>query len=128
MLIVDPQLSYVAAVPRSQQVNSPRIDHLTTQAPREVWQRLSAGTGAKGERFCDWAAARPPAVDEFDGGEQARQRWMLSRRNISKLDETREITRPPGVVTHLYQHRAQREDGWLRSLSACTGPGHYCSA
>lgn len=67
MLIVDPQLSYVAAVPGSQQVNSSCIDR---------------------ERFCDWAAARPPVVDEFDGGEQARQRWMLSRRNISKLDET----------------------------------------
>ncbi|MFE2571762.1 hypothetical protein [Streptomyces mirabilis] len=60
MLIVDPQLAYVAAVPRSQQVNSPRIDRLTTQPPREVGQRLSAGTGAKGERFYDWAAARPP--------------------------------------------------------------------
>jgi hypothetical protein len=38
------------------------------------WQRLSVGSGAKGERFYDWAAARLPAVWEFDGDEPTRQR------------------------------------------------------
>ncbi|MHC3475748.1 IS701 family transposase, partial [Streptomyces sp. 7R007] len=48
---------------------------------------LSAGPGAKGERFYDWAAARLPAVWEFDGDEPTRQRWMLARRSISRPDE-----------------------------------------
>ncbi|MFB7441931.1 IS701 family transposase [Streptomyces mirabilis] len=78
----DAELSYVVAVPKSQQVNGPRIDHLIAQAPHEAWQRLSAGPGAKGERFYDWAAARLPAVAEL-----ARQRWMLARRSISKPNE-----------------------------------------
>ncbi|MFE9454725.1 hypothetical protein [Streptomyces sp. NPDC006739] len=57
----DAELSYVVAVPKSQQVNGPRIDHLIAQAPSEAWQRLSAGQGAKGERFYDWPApACPP--------------------------------------------------------------------
>ncbi|MFE4621873.1 transposase [Streptomyces mirabilis] len=83
----DVKLSYVVAVPKSQQVNGPGIDHLIAQAPPEAWQRLSAGPGAKGERFYDWAAARLPAVAESDGAEPARQRWMLARRSISKPNE-----------------------------------------
>lgn len=83
----DAQLSYVVAVPKSQPVNGPRIDHVLAQAPPEAWQRLSAGPGAKGERFYDWAGARLPAAWEFDGDEPARQRWMLARRSISRPDE-----------------------------------------
>ncbi|MER6153923.1 IS701 family transposase, partial [Streptomyces hirsutus] len=83
----DAQLSYVVAVPKSQQVNGPRIDHLIAQAPPEAWQRLSAGPGAKGERFYDWAAARLPAVAEPDGDEPTRQQWILARRSISRPDE-----------------------------------------
>ncbi|MFE3906361.1 IS701 family transposase [Streptomyces sp. NPDC059153] len=83
----DHQLSYVVAVPKSQQVHGPRIDHLIGQAPPEAWQRLSAGSGVKGERFYDWAAARLPAVWESDGDEPTRQRWMLARRSIARPDE-----------------------------------------
>ena len=74
-------------MPKSQPVHGPRIDHVLAQAPPEAWQRLSAGPGAKGERFYDWAAARLPAVWEFDGDEPTRQRWMLARRSLSKPDE-----------------------------------------
>ncbi|MFE5406787.1 IS701 family transposase [Streptomyces sp. NPDC056580] len=83
----DAELSYVVAVPKSQQVNGPRIDHLIAQAPPEAWQRLSAGPGAKGERFYDWAAARLPAVTESGIDEPTRQRWVLARRSISRPDE-----------------------------------------
>lgn len=83
----DNGLSYLLAVPKSQQVHGPRIDHLTGQAPPEAWQRLSAGDGAKGRRLYDWAAARLPSVWEFDGDEPTRQRWMLARRSINKPDE-----------------------------------------
>ncbi|WP_251061762.1 IS701 family transposase [Streptomyces sp. ISL-100] len=84
----DAQLAYVVAVPKSQQVNGPRIDHLIAQAPPKAWQRLSAGPGAKGERFYDWAAARLPAVAEPDAAEPTRQRWILARRSISRPDES----------------------------------------
>lgn len=83
----DAQLSYVVAVPKSQPVHGPRIDHLIAQAPPDAWQRLSAGPGAKGERFYDWAAARLPAVTGFDREEPPRQQWMLARRSITKPDE-----------------------------------------
>lgn len=82
----DVGLLYVMAVPKSQQVHGPRIDHLISQAPAEAWQRLPCG-GAKGPRIYDWAAARLPAVWEFDGDEPTRQRWMLARRSITKPDE-----------------------------------------
>ncbi|MFJ5123492.1 hypothetical protein ACIP82_37770, partial [Kitasatospora sp. NPDC088548] len=74
-------------ISKSQQVHGPRIDHLIAQAPPEAWQRLSAGSGAKGERLYDWAAARLPAVREFDGDEPIRQRWMLARHSIARPDE-----------------------------------------
>jgi SRSO17 transposase len=83
----DTGLSYVVAVPKSQQVHGPRIDHLFKQAPDQAWQRLSAGPGAKGERVHDWAAARLPAVWECDGDQPTRLRWMLARRSIARPDE-----------------------------------------
>lgn len=86
-LLEDVQLSYVVAVPKSQQVHGPRIEYLIGQAPPEAWRRLSAGRGAKGERFYDWAAARLPAIWEFDGDQPTRQRWMLARRSITKPEE-----------------------------------------
>jgi SRSO17 transposase len=77
-------LSYVVAVPKSQQVHDPRIDYLIGQAPAEAWQRLTCGDGAQGPRLYDWAAARLTAEWEFDGDEPTRQRWMLARRSIAR--------------------------------------------
>lgn len=74
-------------MPKSRPVHGPRIDHVLAQAPPEAWQHLSAGAGAKGEGFYDWAAARLPAVWEFDGDEPTWQRRMLGRRSMSKPDE-----------------------------------------
>jgi SRSO17 transposase len=53
-----------------------RADELAARLPRHVWQRLSAGTGAKGHRFYDWALA-----DIDPGAEPAGHRWLLIRRN-----------------------------------------------
>uniref|UniRef100_UPI0038B6381B IS701 family transposase n=1 Tax=Streptomyces chiangmaiensis TaxID=766497 RepID=UPI0038B6381B len=39
-------LGYVLAVPKSQQVFGPRIDHLFAQAPDEAWEPISCGDGA----------------------------------------------------------------------------------
>jgi SRSO17 transposase len=55
---------------------------LAAALPAEAWARLSAGAGAKGERFYDWA--RLPLVDPAGGpGGGPRERWFLVRRSIA---------------------------------------------
>jgi SRSO17 transposase len=52
-------ISYVMAVPRSQEFSSGdgprRADALAALLPGQAWQRLSCGVGAKGPRLYDWA-------------------------------------------------------------------------
>ncbi|MCX5441064.1 IS701 family transposase [Streptomyces sp. NBC_00063] len=84
-------LSYVLAVPKSQQVKSLagiwRIDQLISEAPDDAWQQLSCGDGAKGPRLFDWASAKLPVIDFFDGDEPTHRRWVLARRSIKRPDE-----------------------------------------
>ncbi|MFC9117910.1 IS701 family transposase [Streptomyces sp. NPDC057092] len=53
------QLGYVLAVSSTHRVptsaGNQRADHLTRKIPRRAWQKLSAGRGAKGHRWYDWA-------------------------------------------------------------------------
>jgi SRSO17 transposase len=53
---------------------------LARRLPARAWQRLSAGPGAKGPRWYDWALieATDPAATEGDG-----PHWLLIRRRIS---------------------------------------------
>jgi hypothetical protein len=51
-----------------------RADQLADRLPARAWQRLSAGTGAKGQRWYDWASA---AISHPGRG----HRWLLIRRN-----------------------------------------------
>ncbi|GAA3367339.1 IS701 family transposase [Streptomyces sannanensis] len=53
-----------------------RADTLAKKVPKRAWQKLSAGTGAKGHRFYDWAV-----IDLADPRPGSRQ--MLIRRNRS---------------------------------------------
>ncbi len=50
---------YVLAVARTHEVATPagkfRVDALAAKVPKRAWQKLSAGAGAKGHRFYDWA-------------------------------------------------------------------------
>ena len=77
-------LGYVLAVAKSHPVITgigPRpAGELTKRLPARAWQRLSAGPGAKGPRWYDWALieAADPAVTEGDG-----PHWLLIRRRIS---------------------------------------------
>ena len=72
------QLGYVLAVAKSHTVATAtgpiRADALAQRLPPGSWQRLSAGAGAKGQRWYDWAwiAIEP-------GGPGCR--WLLIRRN-----------------------------------------------
>jgi hypothetical protein len=58
-----------------------RADALVASLPRWAWQQLSAGPGAKGERFYDWAwitlTPNPARSADTDSGCW----WLLVRRN-----------------------------------------------
>jgi SRSO17 transposase len=75
------RLGYVLAVACSHRVPTGlgifRADRIATELPKQAWQRLSAGAGAKGHRYYDWAfVALPHAADQHDG-----HHWLLIRRN-----------------------------------------------
>jgi SRSO17 transposase len=56
-----------------------RADALRKRVPARAWQRVSAGQGAKGHRYYDWAFVRLDDGHPGDGGHG--QRWLLVRRN-----------------------------------------------
>jgi SRSO17 transposase len=55
-----------------------RADVLAAALPRQAWQRLSAGPGAKGQRYYDWAWLDLPAPDRSPG---TGCWWLLIRRS-----------------------------------------------
>ena len=71
---------YVLAVARSHEVTTEagkfRAGILAKKVPKRAWQKLSAGAGAKGHRFCNWAV-----IDLADPRPGSRQ--LLIRRNRS---------------------------------------------
>ncbi len=77
-------LGYVLAGAKSHPVTTaigPRpAAKLAQLLPTRAWQRLSAGPGAKGPRWYDWAwiEAADPAITEGSG-----PHWLLTRRRIS---------------------------------------------
>ena len=77
---------YVLAVPSNQQLGDEparsRVDALAAGWPAGVWHRASAGTGAKGPRWYDWAVRAVGPVDE-----RGWQRWLLVRRHRERHDE-----------------------------------------
>jgi SRSO17 transposase len=57
-----------------------RADALCRRVPARAWQCVSAGKGAKGHRYYDWAFIRLDDGDPSPGG-RAGQRWLLIRRH-----------------------------------------------
>jgi len=59
------QLGYVLAIARHRHIvtaaGAPRADTLAARLPPRAWQKLPAGAGAKGHRYCDraWVAIEP---------------------------------------------------------------------
>ncbi|WP_219419784.1 IS701 family transposase [Pseudonocardia nigra] len=78
------QLGYVLAIGCDRRVPTGaglvRADEVTAGLPRHAWQRQSAGAGAKGQRFYDWAliTLAPPA-DTADTDSACW--WLLVRRH-----------------------------------------------
>lgn len=72
------EIGYVLAVACDHQITTKagalRADALVKKLPKRAWQTLSAGTGAKGYRYYDWAV-----IDILDPGPGTRQ--LLIRRN-----------------------------------------------
>jgi SRSO17 transposase len=76
---------YVVAVASNQAVagdaGTSRADVLAAHAPDQAWKRRSCGSGAKGPRVFDWAAATLPA----DGsGPPGWSRYLLVRRSTAR--------------------------------------------
>ena len=59
-----------------------RADAVIAQVPDEMWQRMSAGAGAKGQRWYDWVRVRLGRWPE-PGWEH----WVVARRSCSNPDE-----------------------------------------
>jgi SRSO17 transposase len=73
------QIRYVVAVSCDHPIpagagRTLRADELAARLPKRAWQRLSAGAGAKGQRYYDWAWA---TVSHPGPG----SRWLLIRRH-----------------------------------------------
>lgn len=71
------RIGYVLAVGCDRRVRTAagpvRVDALAARLPHHAWQRLSAGAGAKGHRFYDWAwidqlPDQPDPHDQPEGG------------------------------------------------------------
>jgi SRSO17 transposase len=63
----------------------PRADAIAAQIPADAWQRLSAGDGAKGPRWYDWARVRLARL-QLTPEERRWDHWLLARR--SRTDPT----------------------------------------
>lgn len=77
---------YVLAVQSNQRLGDggarSRVDAIAAALPAGAWHRASAGAGAKGPRWYDWAARAFGPVDE-----RGWQLWLLVRRHREKTDE-----------------------------------------
>lgn len=82
-------LGFVLAVAKSHRfttgIGDRRAIDLAVRLPARVWQRLSAGDGAKGPRLYDWTLveATDPALRGLPTTERGRLTGLLVRRNIT---------------------------------------------
>lgn len=80
------QQPFVLAVPANELLWRDGPQYLEARAlaadlPPEAWQRLSAGEGAKGPRWYDWAG--PPVWRlQLTPEERAQGHWLLIRRSL----------------------------------------------
>jgi len=76
-------LGYVLAVASTHRIATPAgtftAAHLAGRVPRHAWQQLSAGNGAKGHRWYDWALI--DTVDVAADPDGTSTHWLLIRRN-----------------------------------------------
>ena len=142
------RISYVVAVASNQAVagdaGTSRADVLAAHAPDQAWKRRSCGSGAKGPRVFDWAAATLP---EDGSGPPGWSRYLLVRRSLTRNGkgehelayylcaapagtEDEELIRVAGsrwaieecfqtakTETGLDQYQVRRYDAWYRHIT-----------
>jgi SRSO17 transposase len=114
-------VGYVLAVAKSHPVTTaagtrPAIE-LTRRLPARAWQRLSAGPGAKGPRWYDWAFIE---VTDLAVTEGTGPHWLLIRRRISDGEYAFYRAHAPGAVplaqlVRVAGSRWKIEDGFAAS-------------
>ena len=72
---------YVLAVTSGQRLGLRPVTAWAKKLPKRAWQRLSAGDGAKGPRFYDWACL------PYNGAAPGFQCALLVRRSVAKPTE-----------------------------------------
>lgn len=125
---------YVLAVARTHEITTGagkfRADNLAKKLPKRAWQKLSAGAGAKGHRFYDWAHIDLPSTAPG-------HRHLLIRRNrtTGELAYYRCYSPKPVPLTTLVRVAGSRwrveetfQSGkvwpdWTSTSSAATRPG-----
>ncbi len=81
------QVGYVLAIGCDRRVPTEagmlRADEITARLPKRAWQRLSAGAGAKGQRYYDWALISHPDPTGATTSDPADRQcwWLLVRRH-----------------------------------------------
>jgi len=92
-------LGYVLAIPKrhliTTGIGARRAAELARRLPARAWQQMSAGPGAKGPRWYDWALieAADPAVTEGGG-----PHWLLIRRSLAAGEYAFYRAHAPGPV------------------------------
>ena len=113
---------------------------LVAALPEAAWERLSAGDGAKGPRFYDWARVPIRPLSDPERGY-----WLLVRRSLTApTDHAHDVCYGPGATTlaqlvqvagtwwaieecleaakgevGLDQYEVRRWDGWYRHVTLC---------
>ncbi|MEV5079711.1 IS701 family transposase [Streptomyces sp. NPDC056159] len=98
---------YVLAMACSHEVTTGagkfRADALAKKVPKRAWQKLSAGDGAKGHRFYDWAA-----IDLVDPRPGSRQLLIRRNRSTGELAHYRCYSPAPVPLTTLVRVAGSR--------------------
>ncbi len=120
----------------------PHADVIGAHIPAEAWQRLSAGVGAKGPRWYDWARVRLARL-QLTAEERRWEHWLLVRRGRSDPTELAYyvVFAPAGTALRtlarvagqrwrieqsfalakgevgLDQYEVRRWDGWYRHMT-----------
>lgn len=79
--LLDKNQAYIVAMSRQQHITIDfqqiRVDEAVEMFPADAWNKLSAGSGTKGQRWYEWAAMKPcwPASEGMS-------QYLLVRRNL----------------------------------------------
>ncbi len=115
---------YVLAVTSGQRLGMRPVTTWIKGLPRRAWERLSAGDGAKGPRFYDWACM------PYNGAAPGFQCALLVRRSVAKPTElTFYLTHAPAGTTLAELVRVAGMRWHIESLfeqaKGEVGLGHY---